>query len=299
MDPLYVAGALLAVASAALFAVEYICIRFATDGGRVTELMVVSLLTNVALVVPLVLVRYGLPTVTVVSLLAFAASGFFGSLLARLLVFKSVDQIGASRSSPVVATNVFFATILATVLFDEQVEFAHLVGIVLIMAGVSVVSWELARADEADRSVEELGWSLSVPLLAAFLVGVEPIFVTVGLAEGTTALSGFAIKAMTATAGFLGYLLWQGELRMDVVRPHRYTKWYVGSGLASGFGIIAYFTALDLAPVVLVVPLFQTAPVFVVGISAVLLPQRLERVTTQLAVASVVVVAGAILVTRP
>lgn len=299
MASLYVLGVLLALASAALFAVEYICIRLATDGGRVSELMVVSLLTNVALVLPLVLVRHGVPTLTPVSLLAFVASGVFGSLLARLLVFKSVERIGASRSSPVVATNVFFATVLATVLLGERLDVAHVAGILLIVAGVSVISWELAHESDSDSSARERGWSLAVPLLAAFLVGVEPIFVSIGLAEGTSALSGFAIKAMTATGCFLGYLGWRDELQLDIVRPDQYTRWYVGAGLASGIGIIAYFIALDVAPVVLVVPLFQTAPVFVVVLSALLLPQRLERVTTRLAAASVVVVVGAILVTVP
>lgn len=290
-------GVLLALASAALFAVEYLCIRLATDGGRIVDLMVVSLVTNVVLVVPLVLVVHGVPTVTTVSLVAFVASGVFGSLLARLMVFKSVDRIGASRSSPVVATNVLFATVFATVLLGERLSVAHGIGIVLIVAGVAVVSWELGQHAAADVSRQERWWSLALPLVAAVLVGAEPIFVSIGLAEGTSALSGFAIKAVTATTGFLAYLSWQGERRLDVVRRGRYTKWYVGSGLASGFGIIAYFLALDFAPVVLVVPLFQTAPVFVVVLSALLLPDRLERVTARLALAAAVVVVGAILVT--
>lgn len=297
MASLYALGVLLALASAALFAVEYICIRLATDGGRISELMVVSLLTNVALVVPLVLAVHGLPTVTPVSLLAFVASGVFGSLLARLLVFKSVNRIGASRSSPVVATNVFFATVFATVLLGERLGPAHLVGIILIVAGVSVISWDLARESNPDAGLQDLGLSLALPLVAAFLVGVEPIFVSIGLAEGTSALSGFAIKAVTATTCFLAYLAWQGDSQTKFVRVDRYTKWYVGSGLASGFGIIAYFMALDAAPVVLVVPLFQTAPVFVVALSALLLPERLERVTARLVGSAVVVVVGTILVT--
>ena len=126
----------------------------------------------------------------------------FGSLLARLLVFKSVDRIGASRSSPVVATNVFFATVL----LGERLGVVHILGIVLIVAGVSVISWELARESDPESPIQNLEWSLALPLLAAFLVGVEPIFVFIGLAEGTTAIPGFAIKAVTATTGFLAYL---------------------------------------------------------------------------------------------
>lgn len=297
MEPLNVLGVSLAIVSAVLFAFEYICARIATAGGRIADLLAISLMTNVVLLVPATLAWYGIPSFTPVSLIAFGATGLFGSLFARLFLFRSVDAIGASRTSPVVASNVFFATVLAVLVLQERLTPLHMVGIILIVSGVAVISWETANDSTPEQSLRELGVSLLLPVVTAALIGLEPILVSVGLAEGTEVIPGSALKVSTATAGFLGYLLWKRDLGADMFQPDEKTKWYVGAGASSAIGIVAFYVALDSAPVVLVVPLFQTAPLIVVAISAVFLPQRLERITWRLIIASAVVVVGAILVT--
>lgn len=292
----HVVGIALAVLAAASFALYYLCVRLGTVDGRVYDLMLVSLVTNVVMYVPAVAVVHGAPSVTPRAAVAFAAAGISGSLLARLVVMRSVVAIGASRTSPIVAANVFVASLLAIVLFDEQLTVMHLVGIVLIVGGIAAITYETARGGAPTASWREVGATLVLPVLGAVLLGFEPIFITLGLEEGAAVLPGVAIKASAATAGFVVYLAAVGELTTERWALDRTMGWFVGAGVTSGLGIVALFAALSAAPVVIVIPLIQTSPLLVVVLSLAFLPRSLELVTPRLIIAATVVVIGATLV---
>lgn len=292
----HVVGVALATITAVAFAVYYLCVRLGTDRGRVLDVMLVSLLTNVVVIVPLVGIVHGVPTITMQSFLAFVAAGLSGSLLARITLIKSVQTIGASRTSPIAASNVFFASLIAILLFGERLTAMHFLGIVLVVAGVAVITWETSHDADPDASLRERRSALLLPIAGAILLGFEPIFITLGLSGGTAVLPGVAIKAVAATIGFVLYLELRAGLPADMLRWSAHTKWYVGAGLTSTIGIVTFFAALEVAPVVLVVPLVQTSPLLVVVLSALLLPTHLERVTARLVAGALVVVAGATLV---
>ncbi len=291
-------GVLLAGLAAVGFAGQFLCIRLGTDDGEVSDAVLVVLFCNVGFVVPPVLVLYPPPYAalfTPTSVLSFAAAGVAGMLIARVLMFESIERIGANLTSPVISANVLFATVFAVVLLGERVTGLLLAGIVLVVVGIAVVSWETAAETGNGGSLRETGAALALPLGAALCIGIEPIFVSIGLAEGTAILPGLAVMATAGTVGYVGYLAWIGSLGRVPVWS-RSTAWYVGGGISTTLAFVAYFAALELAPVVVVMPLLQLTPLLVVALSALFLPRRLERVTWKVGVAAAVVVVGATLV---
>lgn len=288
-------GAGLATAAAVAFAIQYLCVRVGTTDGSVSDVMLVSLVCNVAVMVPLGLVLTPVQ-LTGTSVASFVAAGVVGSLFARVLEFKSVQTIGASRTSPVVAANVLFATVLAVVFLDETVSARHFAGIVLVVVGVVVLSWETSASDESILSLRDAGVALSLPLLAAVFIAIEPIAVNVGYREGTSALTGFAVKAVAGLLGFAGYRWLVGEEPVVTVLDRPGVAYHVGAGLANTAGIGLYFAGLAVAPVSVVMPLLQSGPLFVLVLSALFLPRQLERITPRLIAAAVTVVLGATLV---
>ena len=291
-------GVLLAGVAALGFAGQFLFTRLGTDTGEVTDGVLIVLCCNVALLAPPALVLYSPPYVdlfTPRSFAAFGAAGLAGMFVGRLLTFRSIQAIGANLTSPVIASNVFFATVFAVVVLEERLTAVHVAGIVLIVAGIAVVSWETAAATGPDRSLREIGVTLVVPVLAAACIGIEPIFISLGLAAGTPTLPGIVVMAGVATVGFVGYLAWTGSLRPVPVRSAS-TAWYVAGGVSTTVAFIAYFGALEIAPVVVVIPLLQLTPLLVVVLSVPLLPRRLERVTWPVGVAALVVVVGATIV---
>jgi uncharacterized membrane protein len=66
--------------------------------------------------------------------------------------------------------------------------------------------------------------------------------------------------------------------------------------VSTTIGFATYFAALEIGSVALVMPLLQLTPLIVVGLSALFLPQRLERVTWRVTASAIVVVIGATVV---
>ena len=291
-------GIVLAAVGTIAWAGHYLFVRVAIASGSVTNAILVSMTCNLVLFVPFTVVtnypNFGL---TPKSTALFVVAGVAGGLFGQLLQFVSTDRVGASRTSPVVASAGLVSTLLAVTVLDESLTPLHFGGILLIVTGVMVTSWETARDSGDGASFRDVGSLLALPLLAAFFFGVEPILVKSGLAEGTPYLVGMTIMILSSFVGFFGYRVVFGSIPMRSVVSDPALPWYLGAGVTGGFAFVTYFAALDVAPVVVVIPIFDTVPLLVVAFSAVLMPRHLERVTWRIAAASVAVVAGATLVT--
>lgn len=287
-------GAGLAVAAALFLAIQVVCVRIGTDSGRSNDALIVVLLVNIALLVPVALV-VGYPDYTLPpdALLSFAAAGLVGTMLGRAFEYAGIERIGASRSEPIKASQPLHAALLAVLILGETLTPIAGVGTVLVVVGIAIISWESRSSDDGMGSVS---WSyLALPLASAFMYGIEPIFAKVGLATGTSPFVGLGIKTLTATVAFYAYLRYRGALPgRDALRSAN-TKWYLGAGVANSAFLLSYYAALSVAPVVLVQPVLQTSPLFVIVLSVIFL-QRLERVTPRIVLAAAVVALGAAVV---
>lgn len=293
-----VVGVLLAVVAALGIAGQALFVRVGTREGRSSDALVVVFLVNLAIVGPVTLLTlypdYGLTTRAV---LAFVAAGLFGMMVGRIFLFAGISRVGASRAEPLKSSMPLFATVSAVLLLGESLTVVHLVGIVLVVGGVGLVSWEGARRTGPEDPTHDfpLVW-LALPLAAAFFFGIEPIFAKVGFADGTPALVGVTIKVAAALVVFAGYLAARGELPTLAGVGRSDMRWHVAAGVASTVFLVAYYAALVRAPVVIVVPIMQSSPLLVVLVSLVFL-QRIERVTWRLGAAAAVIVVGDVLVT--
>lgn len=291
-------GVLLSIGGAFALACSYLCIRIGTNRGMASTAVLLIMAVNLGVLTPLVAVFY-YPTyeVTLDSLAAFMTAGIFGTLLGRLCAYTSIDRIGASRASPLLAARAFVATILGVVLLNEVLTMLQGAGIVAIVIGTSGLVWETTQENPDDLPRSKLVRSLGIAAVAAGAFGIEPILAHWGFQEGTPAPVGVVIKTVAATGGMAAYLRWQGELPALSDARSAEMRWFALAGLCNTLFILAYYVALAIAPVSLVVPLVVTNPLFVVALGAVFMPDYLERVTPRLLVAAVVVVGGVVAVT--
>lgn len=283
----------LAFFGALALSVSVLSVRVGTDSGRSADAVIIVLLVNVGILVPLTLVAETPVTgLTMTAVASFGMAGLVGTLIGRMFYYASIERVGASRSEPIKASQPIYAATIAVVLLGEQLSGKHLVGIILIVLGVGAISWETASSSGRGSAS---AYDLLFPLAAAFFYGIEPIFAKVGFETGTSVLVGLSIKTAVATGGFLGYVRWQNALPgwADLISPS--LRWYLLAGVANTAFLLTYYAALEIAPVVLVVPIIQLSPLLVALLSYVFL-KRLETVTLPLVLSSLVVVAGAILV---
>lgn len=296
--PAHLLGIGIATIAALASASQLLLVRKGTDAGRAYDAVLIVMLVNVVALVPLVGVYY-YPEyhLTRVSWVAFIAAGLFGTLLGRACQYASVDRIGASRTAPIVASNAIIATVLGVLVLGETVTGVHGVGVVLVVGGVAAISWETTHENPDDLNTRELLLGMLLPFGAALAYGMEPIFANLGFAEGTPAPVGLVLKTIAATIGFLLYLAWRSSLPpLGSLRTGN-SWWFVLAGIANTTFLLAYYVSLAIAPVSIVMPIIITNTLFVVVLSALFMPQHLERVTWRLAAAAGIVVVGVGLIT--
>ncbi|MFB6220923.1 MAG: DMT family transporter [Halolamina sp.] len=285
-----------ALLGALSWAANYLLIRLGMEQQRPTDVVLVAVLCQAGVVVPVALVahhsEYGL---TATTLLIFTAAGLASGVLGRVCQYESTNRIGASRTSPIVASAGLVSTGLAVLLLGEGVTPSHLLGILLVVVGTAATSWETASQRQS-ATRREVGVALALPMGAAVLYGIEPVLVKLGLERGTPPLVGLAVMAVAAAVAFFGYRSTVGPVHLSESFSGVGGRYSVGAGVLSAFAYLAYITSLSMAPVVIVLPIFQTTPLLVAGLSLVFMPRHLERVSWRLAASATVVVVGATLV---
>jgi len=294
--PDVVAGAAFAVLAALFLAAQSLTVRVGTETHRVADVVAAMFATNLLVLVPVAAVSaYPTYALTPSAVAAFAVSGLLGSLLARFCYFHGIARLGASRAEPLKALFPVFATVIAVLVLGESVTPTLALGVLLLVAGGLGVVLD-SRRTPATASGRRLWVDVAFPLAAALFLGIDPVFTKLGLAAGTPPLVGLTVRVGAAALGFCGYLAWVSRASGRAWRP-RVNRWLVGASVANTGYLVAYYAALDRAPVAVVTSLLGVSTLFVVAGAAVFL-QRDERVTWRLAAAALLVVVGAAFVVR-
>ena len=71
----------------------------------------------------------------------FAVAGIIHFVLGWTLLTVSQNQIGASRTSALVGTTPFFATLIGYLFFQEILSFHTILGIILVVSGIYLVTY--------------------------------------------------------------------------------------------------------------------------------------------------------------
>lgn len=289
-------GALLAAVGASALAVQALCIRYGTVRSRSTQALIIVLVVNLVTLVPLTF-AFADPFAeyTRRSIAAFVAAGLVGTMAGRAFYYEGIKRIGASRSEPIKASQPIHASLLAIVALGETVTAPHFVSMLGIVVGVTLITWETSR--NGGTTGDTNTFALVFPIMGAVLYGIEPVIATFGFREGTSALSGLIVKTFSATIGFFAYLTWKRAVPGLSEYNRSEIRWLVAAGLANTVFLVAYYRALEVSAVSIVVPIVQSSPLLVIVLSALFVRDDLERVTWRLGAYTSIVIAGAIGVT--
>jgi drug/metabolite transporter (DMT)-like permease len=251
----------------------------------------VVLVVNAATFVPLALLFGDEPAaIEPFTVTAFLGASVFGILLGRAAHFEGIRRIGASRAEAIKASQPLHASLIAVIILSETVTAGHLIAMVAIVAGIALISLEYR--DESDADVTSLV-DLGVAFAAALFYGLEPTFVSLGLGTGSSIWTGLAIMSVGGVTGVSVLLLLRGKFPARETFDRRNLAWFLAAGGFNTAFLVTYYSALQTAPVSVVVPLLQMSPMVVIVLSALFVRNDLERVTWRLVSSALVVVAGA------
>lgn len=282
------AAPFLALAAALGFALARVVLKRALPHTTPTTAVVVSIVFTGAVLWIAAALTAPLSQIATIAVWPFVIAGLLAPGLARLLVYVGIDRIGAARSSAIMPVGPFSAIVLAVVFLGERPSGSLLLGAVCIVAGTILLS----RQERGGRAWRRR--DLIFPLLGAIAFGLRDVISRWGLQSFPHPAVAAVVATMTSAvliAAFAGRR--RGELRADRVG----VGLLLVTGTFEALGSLALWAALAVGHVSVVTPLAHAQPMFTVVLAAILL-RDIEQVTWRVAVATPIMVAGAILVIR-
>jgi len=218
----------------------------------------------------------------------FAAVGLFFPSVLTLLTFAANRSLGPVVTSALGNLSPLFAVALAVTVLHEPMRAFQFVGLFVSVAGAVILS-VTRTADMRDWRT----WALLLPLCAAFMRGVVPPVLKIGLAIWPSPIGAGLVAYIVSTLTVLlierirtGHFIVQGPLHGRL--------WFAATGVVNGVGTLLLYAAVGAGPITVVAPVNATYPLVTMGLSALVLSN--VRITPRLLLGVGLAVAGVVLI---
>ena len=220
------------------------------------------------------------------ALFAFGLTGV-AAALGKIFLNRGIDSVGASKSVTVKNSSPLITVFLGAALLGERVGWEILLGVVVIVAGVLLLT---AAPREGSEAPGRLSYFM-YPLLSALAFGVNPIFKKWGLLGAALPALGTLVNHVVSLAFMFtaGPLLGIHARREKV--PRRSALLFSVTGVTEAAASLLTYQALLIAPAVLVAPIWRISPLVTFVLSHFTL-KALETVTLRDGLAALLIVGG-------
>lgn len=218
----------------------------------------------------------------------FIAAGFFAAILGRTFNYISLDKLGVPVSTALTGTNPLWAMILGVVFLGEEVTLPIISGSVLVVVGVALISgW----GKNSNLNLRDI----ITPLASAFFYAASSAVRKIGLNILPESVLGAVVGAAT---GLIAYPILMRLLGRS--GEFKFTKesmpYLIGGGIATSTAWISMFMATQQGTVSVVSAIIGANPLFGLVLSVVLLRDT-ERITPQVLIGCLTIVAAVIFIT--
>ena len=288
---------ILALVAAMGFSVALLLIR--VGGQRVGALtgagINVAAQLTVAAIPALILELSAFAEISMTGYLWLALVAVLTYPLSNFLTYTSVSIIGAARAAPLWSSAPLFAAILAIIFLGERPNAPIVLGILGVTAGIILVVTERARGESTVRRpiARTMAVGYACGLAGGVGYGALDVVIKVTVTDHAPPLAGAAASMLIGFIIFAPLLAW--NLPRTVQKAGRFVGMFFLSGIAGGTAVITMFIALEQGDVVVVAPIMSVSPVITI-ILAHLFLRRLERLTIQVILGTLLAVGGATLV---
>jgi drug/metabolite transporter (DMT)-like permease len=289
-------GAMWAVAAGVGFGVFQSINRQAVRGMDVSQATFLQLLVSAMVLAVIALVTQDLRLLRAAppgALINFSLAGLIHFLVGWTFLNASQKRIGASRSSPLIATSPLFAALIALLTLREFPNVFAWVGMLSIIGGVYCISNGSDKSDGKARTVLAVRWrDVLFGLSAACCWAISPIFTRKGLEGLPSPLLGVTVGLTASVFAYGLALLVQHRLWAIVAIPPEALFFKTVAGILAGVSTWNRWIALDLAPVAVVLALALTSVPVVLLLSPLVTDRTVEQVTSRMWLGAALVLGG-------
>ncbi len=218
----------------------------------------------------------------------FVFTGVAGNLVARYSALRSSENIGVSRTNALVAATPIGSALMGVLILGERPDASVWLGILLVVLGMIWLTGDRITGEYSLRR-----YTFAFIAMAAF--SFTPYFRKAGLAAMNAPWLGIIVATLIANVGLLVSSRFASQ-DQKFQWGMRIAGACVPAGLFALFSAVMFWTSLRDGQLAVISPLVRMTPIFVLLLSVVIL-RDLEVITKRLVVGTLIVVAGAVLVT--
>lgn len=227
------------------------------------------------------------------ALINFSLAGLMHFFVGWTFLNASQKRIGASRTSPLIATSPLFGALIAALTLREFPTLLAWVGILLTIGGVYCISNGSDTAGGGGKGAPARRWrDVFFGLSAACCWAISPIFTRKGLEGLPSPLLGVTVGLTASVLPYGLALLFQRRLSALAAIPHDALFFKTLAGILAGVSTWHRWIALDLAPVAVVLALTRISVPVVMVLSPLVIDRHLEQVTSRVWLGAALVVSG-------
>ncbi|UCF91816.1 MAG: DMT family transporter [Desulfobacterales bacterium] len=223
----------------------------------------------------------------------FVLAGIFSPALVRWLYFISLDRVGPSVSSSIIAAGPAFTAIIAYFLLHENLTVPIGLGTVLIVTGIVIFERQINSAGQPALRRRK---DLIFPLISALLLGFAVILRKKGLNILNSPLLGVTVGFVTSLLFYSVLCGCVRQMRASIALKKDDILYLAAAGAFLSVSWLTLFYALSLGQAVVVAPLSSLHPLVVVAISYFWLGNK-EKISKKTFLGTSIVVAGVLLIT--
>jgi uncharacterized membrane protein len=286
-------AAILALSSSFLIGITTILMKKAIE--RTTPTSAMLGITLVGSIIFLLISFFTIPLsyLKSESLPYFVVAGIFSPALVRWLYFISLDRIGPSVSSSIFATGPAFTAIIAIGLLNEKITLQIGIGIITIIGGIAILERDINNGAGTGRHKSK---DLIFPLLSALFFSFAVVTRKMGLNILDSPIFGVTVGFVTSMAIYTIVCLGSSKLRSSISIKKQDLPFFFGAGTFLCAAWLTMFYALSHGDAIIVTPLSNLHPLFVLVFSYLFLG-NLDKITRGILLGACVVVAGVLLIT--
>ncbi|MGH8927340.1 MAG: EamA family transporter [Acidimicrobiia bacterium] len=223
------------------------------------------------------------------ALVAFAAATLFHFGAGWTLLAISQERVGVARTGALVSVAPLVGALAAALLLDEPLTLVSVMGVVIVVAGVALLS--LSGTTRAEARTWAHPWHA---LTVALLWGTSPILIRKGLEGLPYPILGLTVGIGTTVIVYaLGLTITGGWAK---AAPARAFMWIGLGGLTGAVAISAQWISFNLTTIAIALSLQQLAVLVVFALVPLMFREPIERINAKLLVGTAAMLMGTSLV---
>lgn len=225
------------------------------------------------------------------SLAFFAGAGIVHFYFGWTFLSFSQQQVGAARTGATAAATPLVGSLLAALVLGEALTLATGAGVVLVVAGLAILSLRGMKTVSADGT--KIPW---FGLLCAVSWGTSPLFIRWGLEGLPYPLLGVTVGMFAAALAYGISLTVTGRWSGSGAIPRSNALWLTLAGLIVAIAIASQWASYDLIEIAVAITLMQLSAPVVVATAPLIIGTEMERITSPLVIGTGLIMAGSIIV---